>query len=316
MTLPADYLEYPRRRHGNDHDRYGWSPLPTRKPLEWPGRARVALWLCPVLEFFPLDMGATPFRAPGALDRPYPDYWNYTWRDYGNRVGAWRLFKAFADRGLSASVVFNLAVAERCPPLLSETLARGWEVVAGGVDMGRLHHSGLAPGEEAGLIDATLDGLRRLSGQPVRGWMSPAQAESHQTPDLLAARGVAWTADWVADDLPMPLVTATGSLWAMPMSHELNDLTLIHANRRTAAAYAQQITDAFDWLYAEAGRRTDAGGGGRVLCLPFHPWLTGVPHRIGAVEQALDHILARAGVWSATAGAILDAAVQQSRGTP
>ena len=116
MSLPAEYLAYPRRRRGMDHDRYGYSPVPARRPpVEWPNGARVALWIVPALEFFPLDMDGRPFRAPGAMERPYPDYWNYTLRDYGNRVGVFRVFQALDALGLKASVAINARLAERTP---------------------------------------------------------------------------------------------------------------------------------------------------------------------------------------------------------
>ena len=128
MTLPASYFEYPFRRPGMDHARYAYSNLFERKPVQWPGGARVALWIVPTLEFFPLDMAPKGVKPPGGLERPYPDYWNYTLRDYGNRVGFARIFRALEERGLQASVAMSSRLAERYPHVLQEVNRLGFEL--------------------------------------------------------------------------------------------------------------------------------------------------------------------------------------------
>jgi peptidoglycan/xylan/chitin deacetylase (PgdA/CDA1 family) len=302
MGLPDDYTRYPRRGPGMDHDRYDWSMLPERPKIAWPGGARVALWLVPVLEWFPMDMPAKPFLAPGGLARPYPDYWNFSHREYGNRVGVWRLFKVLDGLGLKASVAINSALAERYPVLLDETTRRGWEVIAGGVHMGKLHYGGLDREEEAAQVRECVSTLRRLSGQPVTGWLSPAKSESHATPDLVAAEGIEYLCDWINDDLPFPFKTEAGTLHSMPHSHELSDRLILQQNRHTSEEFAQQIRDQFDWLYAEAET-----GGGRIMAVTLHPWLSGQAHRVKPLRAALAHITAHDGVWSATGAEILEA---------
>lgn len=302
MTLPAEYLTYPYRRPGMDHDRYAYANLFERKPVEWPGGARVALWIVPALEFFPLDMTGKPFMAPGGMGRGYPDYWNYTLRDYGNRVGAFRVFHALDARGLKASVAVNSRVAERSPFLVDEIVRRGWEVVGHGVDMGRLHYGGQPVDEERGLVQAALATLRKLSGQRVSGWLSPAYSESMNTLDLVAAEGIRYVCDWVMDDLPVPVRTASGEIHAMPHAWEISDLQLVLNYRHDADEFAEQVIDYFRVIYREAAR-----SGGRILALSLHPWLIGVPHRIGALETILDRIAGHAGVWSATGAEILEA---------
>jgi allantoinase len=202
-----------------------------------------------------------------------------------------------------ATATVNGAVAERYPFLLEESLRRGWEVAAHGLHMGRLHHPGLGRTEEAGLIDQTLGLLRGATGQPIRGWLSPGGAESLHTLDLLAERGVAYVLDWANDDLPYPLRTAGGRLHAMPYGHELSDATVIWERRHSATEYAETVIDQFDVLDREAEEH-----GGRLLALPLHPWISGQPHRIGAVERTLAHLLGRPAVWPATASEILAAA--------
>jgi allantoinase len=306
MPLPADYLAYPHRRPGMDHHRYGYSNIFRRKPVEWPNGARVALWTVPILEFFPLDMKGQPFRPPGSMERPYPDYWNYTLRDYGNRIGAYRVFAALDARALKASVAINSRLAERYPFLLREVTRRNWEVVAHGVDMGRLHYGGQSLEDEQAIVADSFATLRRLSGQPVLGWASPAYSESANTPDIAAAHGARYICDWVNDDLPYAMRTATGTIHAMPLGYEISDLQLFYHYKQRPQQFVEQVVDHFRLLYREAAKH-----GGRIMTLSLHPWITGVPHRIKALEDALARIMDHAGVWSATGSDILAAWLKQ-----
>ncbi len=300
MTLPAEFLQYPRRRHGMDHDRYPYSNLFERKPAVWPGGAKVALWVVPALEFFPLNPTGQPFKAPGSMVTPYPDFRHYTTRDYGNRVGIYRIFKVLDELKIPASVAFNSVVAERYPALLEAVTSRGWEVIAHGVDMDTLHYGGQDEAEEAKQIDAALATLRTASGQPVTGWLSPAKSQSFATPDLLAARGVDYVCDWVNDDLPYAMQTASAPLYAMPHSTELSDRQILIDYHFSEDEYVEQVQDAFDCLYTEASEY-----GGRVLCLPVIPYISGLPYRIRAFRRALDYVLGHEGVWAATGRDIL-----------
>ena len=302
MSLPEDYMSYPWRRPGMDHERYDWSITFRRKPVSWPNGARVALWVVPQLEWFPLDMQGKPVRPPGALERPYPDYRYYTHRDYGNRVGIFRIMKVLDRHRVKASVAINSALAERHPFLLNEVTRRGWEVVAHGVHMDKVHFGGLEREVEAEQVREAVGTLRRLSGQAVKGWLSPGKSESENTPDLLAAEGIEYVCDWCNDDLPYPLRTANGTLHSMPHAHELDDRQIIMQYHHSEQAFVDQITDQFDVLYREAEKY-----GGRVMAITLNPWVIGQPYRIGFLDRALGHILGHEGVWSATGAEILEA---------
>ncbi len=255
------------------------------------------------VQWFPLDMSAKPFRAPGGLTMPYPDTRHYTSRDYGNRVGVFRILRVLEQLGLPASFAVNAAVAERSPSLLP-ALGGPHEVVAHGVDAGRVHHSGLSLAEETGLVRHTLDVLRQASGQSVTGWLSPGRAQSFATPDILAAHGVAYCCDWANDDMPYPMRTASGPLWAMPLAHETDDRTLLLDFRHTEDSWLEQTLDRFAALYRES-----ASCGGRVMSVPLHAWVMGTPSRVSYLREALERILGHDGVWPATGAQIL-AAVQ------
>ncbi|MDP6708682.1 MAG: polysaccharide deacetylase family protein [Alphaproteobacteria bacterium] len=302
MALPDDYLVYPRRARGMDHDRYDWSTLPERDKVAWPDGARVALWVVVALEWFPLDQTGKPFVLPGGFNRPYPDYWNYTTRDYGNRNGIFRVMKVLDELGIRASAAMNSAVAERHPSLVAEVDKRGWEVVAHGVDMGRPLYGGMDAAEEEAVIAESVTTLRRLSGQAVTGWLSPGRSESFATPDLLAKHGLAYLLDWANDDLPYPMRTEAGEIFAMPHSHEIDDRLIMVQNHHSEDSFEQQIKDQFDTLYAEAET-----GGGRVLAISLHPWVIGQPFRIKSLARALAHVMGHDGVWPATGAEILEA---------
>lgn len=300
MTLGPEYLAYPMRRYGMDHDRYDWSMLPRRKPVEWPGGARVALWLSIALEWFPLDMAGKPFRPAGGMVTRYPDLRHYTLRDYGNRVGIYRLLEALERRALRASVPVNAAVVQRYPSLVQRVVQHGHELVGHGLDMDHLHHGGMEA--EAALIARSLGLIRQATSDPVRGWLSPARSQSAQTLDLLAAAGVEYVCDWCNDDMPFEMRTANGPIHALPHNPDIDDYTILVQNHHSEAEFTQQLIDQFDVLYAEA-----AQSGGRVMSISLRPWVIGQPYRMHALEAALDHMSSRAMVWSATGAEILAA---------
>ena len=302
MALDPEFLEYPRRGYGMDHDRYDWSMLSDRKPVTWPGGKRLALWVNVCLQFFPLDQQGKPFAPPGGMTMPYPDLRHFTLRDYGNRVGIFRFLKAFERYGVTPTFSVNSALAERNHYLMHILRDRGNEISCHGWHMDAPHYGGQDPDEERALVEKSLTTLRELSGQEVTGWLSPSRNESPITPELLAANGIEYFSDWVNDDMPYKFRTDKGPLWAMPLSTELEDRFILMNNLHSEASYVQQICDACDYLRNEADN-----GGGRILALNIHPWMLGQPHRIGKLEQVLDYVTGQDGVWSASAAEILAA---------
>lgn len=305
--ISDDYLKYPKRRYGMDHERYEWSMLHTRPKIAWPGGARVALWVVPALQWFPLDQQGKPFKPIGSLQTAYPDLRHYTLRDYGNRVGIYRVMKALDKHGLRASVAVNAAVATRYPSLMKEIGARNWEIVGHGLDMDRVHHEGMAG--EAEVISRSLEALR-AHGQ-VRGWLSPAKSESHQTLDLLAAEGIDYVCDWVNDDMPYEMHAGGRTLHSMPHPSDVDDAGLLVGMHHDEDELRDQWIDHFDALYEES-----ATEGGRIVTLSLHAWAIGQPYRIGTLETVLAHIMKHSGVWPATGSEILDAWMAQQGAAP
>lgn len=301
MSLDPAYLEYPHRRRGMDHALYPWSNLFARPPVAWPGGKRVAVWCVVSLEWFPLIPSDTPFRAPGHMATPYPDYRHYTARDYGNRVGIYRLLDAFAKVGVRVSVATNGVIAQRCPRLVADIVAGGHEIVAHSTDMNGTIASGLAEDEERALIADSLDSLERATGTRPRGWLSIARSQSWNTPRLLAEAGVEYCCDWPNDELPYEMATDAGPLVNMPLNHELSDRQILTVQQQGVDSYTEQVRDAYAWLDAEAGRY-----GGRMLPLHLTPYIIGLPYRIAAFEALLGWLAAQPGAWFARGEEIVD----------
>jgi allantoinase len=305
--MTGDRLAYRHRRRGLDHQWFGHEPIFRRAPLAWPGGKPVALWISVAVEFFPLDAPSQPFRPLGALDQGYPDFWSYSNRDYGNRIGIYRIMRVLDDLGLRATAAVNAAVARRLPRLIAEIVRRDWEIAAHGFDMGRVHHGALAVGDERAMIEEVRDTLTQASGLAVAGWHSPGRGESTNTVQLLCENGFEYVADWANDDLPYMMKADARTICAMPLTHELADRVLLVHHNRTVEDYERQVLEALRVLETEAERY-----GGRILSLSLSPWVIGYPHRIAALERILAGVMKSDTVWPATGIAIAGAYKDQT----
>jgi peptidoglycan/xylan/chitin deacetylase (PgdA/CDA1 family) len=243
------------------------------------------------------------------MTMPYPDLRHFTLRDYGNRVGIYRFLRAFDAFGSRPSFAINAELALRYPALMADIRARGDEVLGHSWSMDTPHGGGLAIEDEGATIQRSLATLRELSGQAVRGWLSPGKLQSPNTPELLKAEGIDYFCDWVNDELPYLFRTAQGELWNLPLATEIEDRFVVMDNLHAEASWAEQVIDAFELLLAEA--KTEQAG--RLLTLSLHPWVMGQPHRIKHLEMVLKHISASNEVWQAQPGEIIDAFAAQQQ---
>jgi len=284
VSLDPAYLDYPQRKRGMDHDYYPYSNLFERPPIAWPSGKAVAVAIVVNLEWFPILPADKPFRAPGHMVTPYPDYRHYTAREYGTRIGFYRMLDAFAKVDARVSVAINSAIAERYPRIIADILSAGHEIVAHSTDMNGTIASGLLEDEERALIAAALDALEQAAGTRPCGWMSIARSQSFNTPRLLAEAGLAYMADWVNDELPYRFETGAGAIVNVPVNHELSDRQIVTVQQQSADSYVEQIMDAYTLLHGEASTL----GASRMLPLNVTPYIMGLPYRIDALERLLD----------------------------
>jgi peptidoglycan/xylan/chitin deacetylase (PgdA/CDA1 family) len=296
-------LTYPHRRPGLDHDWFPHAPTHQRAAVTWPGGKPIALWITVPIEFFPLDAPAQPFRPLGGLPLGYPDLWNYSNRDYGARIGIYRIMRVLDGLRLHATAAVNSVVAIQYPRLIDELAQRNWEFLANGVDMGHLHHGGLSLADERALIRQAQETLTRTTGTQIKGWHSPGRSHSPNTLMLLAEHGFEYVTDWANDDMPYMVRTKAGALCAMPLTYEWSDRVLLVQHNLTVEDYETQVMQAFHRLHDEARQYRS----GRILSLSVSPWILGYPHRIVALERVLTRIMETGSVWHATGMEIVTA---------
>lgn len=300
--MTSERLTYPHRRRGLDHDWFDHQPTHTRAPLAWPQGKPVALWISVPIEFFPLDSHATVVRPLGGLDRGYPDFWSYSNRDYGLRIGIYRIMRVLDTLGLRATAIVSSGITSRFPRVLDEVVSRKWEIAAGGVDMGQVHHGKLEKAGERELIRQAVDDLARVTGRSIRGWHSPGHSQSNNTLELLAQAGLDYVMDWANDDMPYEMRTAAGRLVSMPLTYEWSDRLLLVQHNLTVEDYAAQVLRAFRRLGEEAAQSK----AGRILSLSISPWVLGYPHRIATLQRMLASMLETGTTWCATGDEIVD----------
>lgn len=302
MALPEDYLTYPHRSYGMDQTLYPWRPATERPKIAWPDGKTAAAMIVVPLEFHRLNPQGKPFKHPGAMQTTYPDLRHFTTRDYGNRVGVFRILDALKARGLKAVFPINAVLLERARPLVEAILADGHEIAAYGWEADCIHWSGLEQGVEAEWIGRTRDAFDRAGLKP-RAWMSPARQQSFQTLALIAGAGFDICLDWEQDTVPVPMQTDKGVVWAAPLSNELDDRTLLTVRLQTEDEWADQVLEAIRLHKAEADRF-----GGQVVGFTLTPYVSGLPFRMKSVCRVLDGLAQDDAVWTAGVSEIVEAA--------
>jgi allantoinase len=268
---------------------FPYSPITRRPRLTWPGGAHVALWVIPNIEYFSLEERPGGF-GPGKI----PDVVMWSERDYGNRVGVFRLMEALDRHGIRGTVALNSNLCAEHPAIMEEGMKRKWEWM-GHNESNTRRLNEAPPGEEANIIKRTLATIEECTGTRPAGWLSSGLQETWDTVDLLAAHGCEYVADWCNDDQPYVMNLDDGrSLVSVPYSMQLNDKSAIERRFMTGDGFRQMICDQFDVLYREGAES------GRVMAIAVHPYLIGVPHRIGAFDKALEYICSHQRVWKAT----------------
>ncbi|RFU44965.1 polysaccharide deacetylase family protein [Paraburkholderia sp. DHOC27] len=303
IPIALDRARVPLATHG----RFPYRPITDAEAFRWPGGAGLAVYLGFNIEHFSFGEGLG--AALGPLS-PQPDVLNYSWREYGNRVGAWRCIELFDQLNMPAGTLINTALYDHCPELIAACVARGDELIGHGHSNAH-RQSDLDEHAERELLLHCRQRIARESGAAPAGWLSPWISESHLTPDLLAETGYRYTLNWCHDDRPQRMSTRGAPLWAIPYPQELNDLPMLVGRQMDACAFADMIIDQFDEMLEQTRRAAAHGQGAQALVMgiALHPYLVGQPYRLRHLRRALQHIAAardKGEIWMTTPGAIAD----------
>ena len=284
-------------------DRFPYVPLPERPKLVWPDGKRLAVWVLPNIEHY--EYRPEFVNRRNAWPRmPAPDVVGYGVRDYGNRVGVWRMLDVFARHDIKATVSLNFGVIEHYPEVWQALRERGDDILCHGFYNTR-YLWGLSEEDERAVIrDCVETYARATGGEVLPGWFGPAVSGTFNTADIVKELGISYTADYYHDEQPTLVRTKHGPLPCMPYSMEINDAQ-VYRWQTEGAEFARMIRDAFDTLYEE-GAET-----GRVLAICLHPFLYGQPHRLKYLDEALAYVMSHEGVWQATGSEIADWAMRE-----
>jgi peptidoglycan/xylan/chitin deacetylase (PgdA/CDA1 family) len=287
---------------------YDYVPISRRQPLRWPGGARVALILTFNLETWDLVKDTDrPYYAggpailPDSLPGNTPDFPNFSWREYGQRVGIWRLYELFDKLGVKASCTTNAVTFERRSAMTEACLERGWELLAHNWEQGELLTDFAGdPDREREVVLRTLHEYEKYTGRKARGWLSSSLRGTLQTADLLAEYGCSFYCDIMNDDQPYLLRTPSGPIVSVPYSNEINDFTFITRKNYTTDQFRDALIEELDVLYEEGATN------GRIMNVGLHPHVSGRAHRIRALREFIEHAQSLPGIWWATRAEIAD----------
>ena len=281
------------------HGRYDFVPLPERKDYSWPGGRRLAFCVTTNIEWF--AFGAGLGHDPAKTGEPQT-HRNYAWRDYGNRIGVWRLFDLFDELGLPAAHNCNTLLYDYAPQIMAAIRKRGDEVVAHGRTNAENLRGLWQPDEDRLLREVTAT-IAAREGRPPRGWLGAGAYETANTPDLLRELGYRYLMDWPMDDQPVWLRTRAGPILSVPYPIELNDSQVVIHRKQDAADFCDMVVAQFDEMIEQCARHP------LVMNVSVHPYVFGQPFRVRGLRAALRHCVGhpqRDRVWWTRPGEIAD----------
>jgi len=262
-------------------ERVTYSPIVERAPLKLPGGARVAIWTIVNLEVWDIARAMARQVLPAPTGQVLlPDVPNWSWHEYGMRVGFWR-FKALYDRlGLRPTLSINARVCLDYPQVAAACRDARWEFMGHAFEQMPIHKVE----DQAGMIQRSLDTIEQFTGKRPVGWLGPGLTQTYETPELLTAAGVKYIGDWIYDDEPTTISTANGPLVTLPYTVELNDITMMIVQHHESAYFLQRCIDTFDRLYVEGAERA------KIMAIAIHPYISGQPHRIKYLENVYEYV--------------------------
>ncbi len=279
------------------HERLAFSPIEGRPPLKLPDGIRMILWPVMALEVWDISrpMARMVITPPQGLPLQ-PDHPNWSWHEYGMRVGFWRLKRVLEDLKLTPTVTINGRVCEVYPQVVEACMKNGWEISAHGYEQIPMHKLDDQPAAIARAVET----IEKFCGKRPRGWFAPGLTQTFDTLDHLSAAGFEYIGDWVLDDDPVTVKTKHKPIVALPYNFEIHDIVLMSLQGHTPEVFYRRAMDQFEWLYKESAERP------KIMAIAVHPYLCGVAHRIGHIQRALEEIIARPGVVCWDGAQILD----------
>jgi allantoinase len=278
-------------------ERLAYSAIVDRPRLELPCGARLAVWTIVNVEEWSIERAMPRMVLSPPLGQPLlPDLPNWAWHEYGMRVGFWRFVEVLKKFNLKATLAINGSVCKSYPRVAKAALDAGWEFMGHGYIQRPMHH---VEDQKKAILD-TMKAIRDFTGKAPRGWESPGLTETHDTIDWLAEAGIEYVADWVLDDQPCMIQTSSRPMVSVPYTVEMNDIAMMVLQNHPSSEWLRRGIDQFDRLYEEGAKSA------RVMAISVHPYITGVPHRIGYLERLYEYILQRPGVLMWTGEQILD----------
>ena len=278
-------------------ERVPYSAIVDRPALSLPGDARMVVWTIVNVEDWGIErpMPRTVLSPP--MGQPLlPDLPNWAWHEYGMRVGFWRLLECMQKFGVTPTLAINGVVCRNYPRVAQAAKDAGWEFMGHGLLQQPMHHVE----DQRAAIRETMDAIRGFTGKMPRGWESPGLTETYDTIDYLAELGIEYVADWVLDDQPVYIATACGPVLSVPYTVEVNDIAMMVVQHHAADEMLRRGSAQFDRLYEESAVSRS------VMAISVHPYVSGVPHRIGFLEQLYRYVLGKPGVVHWTGEQILD----------
>jgi allantoinase len=280
-------------------NRYDDSFIFERKPFTWPGGKTLAVWIAPNVEVWHYDSPVGAAVSPSPSNR-VPDVMNFAWREYGMRVGLWRMADILDGLGLKATVALNSQVCDEHPKAVDEMKKRGWEFMGHGTTNSD-SLGGLSLEKEKEVIAHVLKTIEAATGRRPRGWLGSGLIQTNNTLDILAEEGVTYCGDWNNDDQPYRMKVKSGKMISIPYCMEINDIPLFLRKGYTGEQYYRSVMDQFEGLLADSGTHA------RVMGIPLHPMITGQPLRAKYLQRALSEMKKDDRVWFATGSEIIDA---------
>jgi len=281
---------------------FEYSPIVSRPRLEWPGGARVAFWVAPNVEIYDFEPPPNPYNtAYNRVPRP-PDVMSYSFLDYGNRVGFWRMLEVLDRYEIPASISLNMAVLDHLPEVAAAMIERGWELFSHGLYNSRFLY-GLDRDAERAWVEENKEILRRHTGRELKGMFGPFLSQTAHSMEVWAEAGIEYVVDFFVDDQPIGVTTPGGTIVNVPYGYETNDALVMGGLWGRGGSYesdyfTQLCMNHFDTLYEEGAES------GTVMCIALHPFVIGQPWRPQYLDRILDYVLGHDGVWLTSADRI------------